>query len=368
MMTDYFRFKKEFERKSNGNDNPWKALVDFNGLRMKDNELIDEYVARYQCSMRLVNEDGCAAVKFFFSLPSRVRELLSHHTGEWPTNLKGMMDLSQLVVTRDQAIHYNKPFNDRNIVATTTRVQIVCFGCGEKGHIVSRCPKTNESNNKEMTKVSSDKFINFKSNSVKDSFSNYPCSSSVYVLAVINLRDKELRLSALVDSGASANFISESIVRREKMFKSRLKKPVRLELAAKSFVVYARHETEMMTIKIGNHFEEIQFIVVPELQEEIILGKVWLDKHNPLIDWPTGELTFSRCSCVVEKLPEPIVVETKDVSFGEPRGITEPYVNNEQVFRINHAFNLGEEETESNHDEGNDFEWDSDENNGEFGK
>lgn len=38
-------------------------------------------------------------------------------------------------------------------------------------------------------------------------------------------------------------------------------------------------------------------LIIPGLHEDIILGKTWLDKHNPVINWPTGEVQFVRCAC-----------------------------------------------------------------------
>ena len=357
MMMDFLKFKLEFGGRSDGKVNPWKSLVDFHGLQMKYNEDIDVYVSRYESIRRMVDDDGCAAVKFFFSLPTRVRELLGRHAGEWPRCLKGMIDLTKDVILRDETVNFNK---EKALGESTSRNTIVCFGCGEKGHIASKCPRRIQ--DKLLLK---EKEINIKSNLVKDKNSNYS-SSSVYVLMMLYFSNKELSFSALVDSGASSNFISESIVRREGMFKSRLKKPVRLEMAAKSFVVYARYETDMITIKINDHVEEIKFIVVPELQEEIILGKTWLDIHNPLIDWPTGELTFSRCSCVIERIAGTVAVERKEISREETVSIkvTEISCDQEEInsCQINEVVDLSESEPENSHEDmDNDLEWESDE-------
>ena len=44
--------------------------------------------------------------------------------------------------------------------------------------------------------------------------------------------------------------------------------------------------------------------MVPDLQEQVILGKCWLDKHNPVINWPTGHVQLSRCNCESVKQKE----------------------------------------------------------------
>ena len=208
MMTDYSRFKSEFVQRSGESVNIWKALVDFHGIKMGEEEKIEIYADRYNASRKLVDEDGCVAVKYFFSLPLRVRELLSRHAGEWPSNLKGMVKLSKEVILRNETINFGKP---TITMAATTRGPIVCFGCGEKGHIASRCLNKNKAKEKL---ISDDKNNNItKSNSIKDTNANYSCSS-VYVKAVLVASEKKFSLSALIDSGATANYISENVVRQ----------------------------------------------------------------------------------------------------------------------------------------------------------
>lgn len=295
MMNDLPRFKSEFSSRTADSINPWKALVDFHGLRMKEEESIESYTNRYVKSRELVDEDGCEAVKYFFSLPTRIRELLSRHSGEWPKSLKGMIELSKEVVLRDETVNF---YRNKSVPATTVaRAPIICYGCGEKGHIASRCPnkgKINQDSN--GSNDSNDSVTKQKNNSLKDQNYNY-LPSSVYLNAVLNSSEKRLSVSALVDSGATANYISENVVCQGGIFKSVLNHRVKLALASKQFTVYAKYETETLIMTIGDHVEELKFIVVPELHDEVILGKAWLDVHNPLIDWPTGVLTFSRCCC-----------------------------------------------------------------------
>lgn len=74
-------------------------------------------------SRELVDEDGCAEMKYFFSLPARIREFLSRHFGEWPKSLKGMIKLSKEVVLRDETVNI---YRIKSVPATTARAPIVC--------------------------------------------------------------------------------------------------------------------------------------------------------------------------------------------------------------------------------------------------
>jgi hypothetical protein len=90
--------------------------------------------------------------------------------------------------------------------------------------------------------------------------------------------------SALIDSGTSYNFISINFVEKNGIFKSKLQQKVEVELDTEARTITELYETEKMRIAIGSHTEMIRFLVILELNEENILGKSWMDKHNPLID------------------------------------------------------------------------------------
>jgi hypothetical protein len=63
-------------------------------------------------------------------------------------------------------------------------------------------------------------------------------------------------------------------------------------------------------MNIGDHSEVLRFMIVKYLQEDLILGRSWLSKHNPIIDWKTSSFKFSRCDCIESKP----VVEVIDIS------------------------------------------------------
>ena len=238
-----------------------------------------------------VDAEGCAVVKYYFGLPSKIRELINRSTGEWPKTLKKMMALSREVVLRDESVNLGivpdharaservEGFRPRNLA------NVVCFECNQKGHFAFRCP------NKKSAVAETDPI---KSNSIKTLNSNYSC---VFVYSTLCIGDKMFECKALVDSGASTCYISEDMANRIGCFQVKLIKPKKLELATKSACIYARLRTEEIEMRIGTHKETLTFLVVPGLQDELILGKSWLVKHNPSIDWTTNLITFDRCGC-----------------------------------------------------------------------
>ncbi len=50
--------------------------------------------------------------------------------------------------------------------------------------------------------------------------------------------------------------------------------------------------TEIL-LKIGDHSEQIDLAVTDLGEKQIFLGHDWLARHNPIINWKTGGLTFA---------------------------------------------------------------------------
>ncbi|SJL13410.1 uncharacterized protein ARMOST_16853 [Armillaria ostoyae] len=52
-----------------------------------------------------------------------------------------------------------------------------------------------------------------------------------------------------------------------------------------------------LRLKIGDHSEKIDLTVTDLGSKEIFLGHDWLARHNPIINWATGRVTFAHCHC-----------------------------------------------------------------------
>jgi hypothetical protein len=51
-----------------------------------------------------------------------------------------------------------------------------------------------------------------------------------------------------------------------------------------------------LILRYKNHSERSLFAVTGLSRQSLILGHSWLQKHNPEIDWVTGDVKMSRCS------------------------------------------------------------------------
>lgn len=102
-------------------------------------------------------------------------------------------------------------------------------------------------------------------------------------------------VSILLDSGASANFVSSAIVQQNQLpVAERPSEPVRYpdgtEHQCTAVLPSAR-------LRIDGYAENLHFIVTdlgPEPLFDIILGAPWLAARNPDIDWPTSTVVFTH--------------------------------------------------------------------------
>ena len=57
---------------------------------------------------------------------------------------------------------------------------------------------------------------------------------------------------------------------------------------------------------IRGHTETLRFYATKLGRFQIILGKPWLNKHNPVVDWPNDSLCFNKAYCRANCLPPSI--------------------------------------------------------------
>lgn len=281
--------KDGFNRRLDYQNTPWKRAVQFHQIRMEDTEDIGTYIKRYMELSRKVSMEEKETARFFFSLPVKIRELLSRQAGgDWPLNIQAMTRFTQEVITVSESVgSFRKTYYNSNDTSQIQNTSVrTCFGCGERGHIKWHCPNRSSGKNNDSTKQ---EYIT----TIKSTNSSYV---PLYVFVVLKFNQCLEKVRAMIDSGASTNFISSSLVEKLNVFKRKIMGRT-LQLAVGRQITKLRHETDKIIMSIGNHEEEISFFVLKEMNEDLILGKSWLEKHNPVIDWMKGEMELSRCNC-----------------------------------------------------------------------
>jgi Retroviral aspartyl protease len=103
-------------------------------------------------------------------------------------------------------------------------------------------------------------------------------------------------IQALIDSGATANFINWRVVHRYNIKLIPLDNPILVRNVDNTENIRGRVRfVALLAMKTGSHIEHMRFFVSDLGCNDIILGHPWLRKHNPSIDWRTSSLVFNRC-------------------------------------------------------------------------
>ena len=66
-------------------------------------------------------------------------------------------------------------------------------------------------------------------------------------------------------------------------------------MIANGQVVIVQYETDWLEMFTRHHCEKISFDIVELATQDIYLRMPWLQKHNPVVNWKTGVLSYYNC-------------------------------------------------------------------------
>ncbi len=151
----------------------------------------------------------------------------------------------------------------------------LCLYCASADHFIRSCP--NRTPLPAFSTLQSD-----------------PVISTLSVLTVqLFTPVQSITASALVDSGSSGNFISQDLLSRLRLPRRRHPRALRVETVNGKPLGrgWVKFESPQMKLKIGNlHEEEITFLVLEGPTVDIILGRPWLIRHSPEIQWESSDI------------------------------------------------------------------------------
>ena len=100
-------------------------------------------------------------------------------------------------------------------------------------------------------------------------------------------------VEALLDSGATATYISSSFVADHQIPTQQLPQPIYAYNADDSLNSTAITHRAKLTCRFKEHVSTEWFFVTDIGSKTMIIGMTWLRSHNPEIDWRTGKVVFS---------------------------------------------------------------------------
>jgi len=105
-----------------------------------------------------------------------------------------------------------------------------------------------------------------------------------------------ITVEALLDSGATGLVMSSEFAKKQGFKLKKLEKPINVRNVDGSFNKERPIEnTVEVNIYYQGHRERTEIDVIGGQKWTVILGILWLARHNPEIDWRTGEVKMTRC-------------------------------------------------------------------------
>ena len=105
-----------------------------------------------------------------------------------------------------------------------------------------------------------------------------------------------ITVEALLDSGATGLVMSLEFARKQGFKLKKLERPIQVRNVDGSFNKEGPIEnTVEVNIYYQEHRERTEINVIGGQKWSVILGMPWLARHNPEIDWRTGEVKMTRC-------------------------------------------------------------------------
>ena len=102
-------------------------------------------------------------------------------------------------------------------------------------------------------------------------------------------------IDALLDSGATATYISQDFVKDHRIPKVKLQHPIYAYNADDTLNSTAITHRVKLLCHYKEHASNEWFFVTDIGSKDMIVGMTWLRSHNPDIDWKKGKVEFNRC-------------------------------------------------------------------------
>ncbi|OMH84822.1 Retrotransposon-derived protein PEG10, partial [Zancudomyces culisetae] len=163
---------------------------------------------------------------------------------------------------------------------------------------------------------------------------------------------------ALIDSGATGNFIQEKLAKRLNLPRKPISQHIELETIDGNKITGSPITETCIGFTLtlsNNHCEEISLLPINSIDIAIVLGLPWLRKHNPQIHWINHSLSFNSNYCVHNCISNPKRIDTvfrapihehSDIEADRP---SSPDISSDDEFYDAPSEPTNKTQTESNH-------------------
>ncbi|KAK3557590.1 hypothetical protein QTP70_030520 [Hemibagrus guttatus] len=111
--------------------------------------------------------------------------------------------------------------------------------------------------------------------------------------------------AALLDSGSAGNFISGTLCRQLHLRTTTTPKVYQIHAVTGRFLQQVRRLAGPLRLQIRFlHMEEIYLMVLENSTADVVLGHPWLEQHDPILSWKTGEVLRWGVHCFKGCFPE----------------------------------------------------------------
>ncbi|KAK3538694.1 hypothetical protein QTP86_013036 [Hemibagrus guttatus] len=166
--------------------------------------------------------------------------------------------------------------------------QSLCLYCGDPGHALPACP------------------IRPLRPRVSTVFSFLPHMKPLTTHGTLTTACTSVTVVALLDSRSAANFVSGTLCRQLGLRTKAMATPYQIRCITGKPISRRRvhHSASPVFLQVGLlHVEETTFLVLEESTADIILGRPWLEQHNPIFSWSTGEVLKWGDTCFLGFFP-----------------------------------------------------------------
>eukprot|EP00833_Pecoramyces_ruminatium_P008925 jgi/Orpsp1_1/1182957/evm.model.c7180000083281.1 len=114
----------------------------------------------------------------------------------------------------------------------------------------------------------------------------------------INYNGRNIKANILIDSGSGRSFLCKNFITTNKIPAFGLSSPINIQLPnGKDMTI--KQSTKPLKLKIMDHVENFEFCIGTLSLQGIngILGRDWLSKHNPYINYETNRIYFLGKHC-----------------------------------------------------------------------